>query len=103
MLTIILVFLGGMAGGLLRHALSHILGGYWGTFIANTLACFLIGLGLTPAMSIGVAGALSTWSTLAKELGMLIDARRYALFSGYLLLTLTAGLLALHTAHVVIS
>lgn len=43
------------------------------------------------ALGTGFAGALSTWSTLAREIGQLLQARRFRLVAGYTSATLIAG------------
>ena len=80
-MTIILVFAGGILGGITRYLLGKALPPYLGTLIANMCACLTLGIiaRLFEAHSfayaaggIGFAGALSTWSTLANELGHLL-------------------------------
>lgn len=84
------VFVGGALGGMARYLLSRL---RWGTLIANTLACLLLGWAPSSLLlGAGIAGALSTWSTLAKELGTLITQRRWAQALGYFALTLALGL-----------
>lgn len=104
-MEILIIFAGGMLGGMFRFVLSkvpHREGIPVGTIVANTIACFLLGM-VTQAeltgwwllfLSVGVAGALSTWSTLAKELGDMLTARKYARCAAYLALTLFFGVVA---------
>lgn len=98
MSAILAVALGGFLGGALRSLLVGWPGGLRGTFTANLVAVVVLGLTLgyggLPALAAGVgfAGALSTWSTLAREIGDLLQARRHALVAGYATATLTAGL-----------
>ena len=76
---------GAFVGGQLRWWLRNLLPLLWGTLAANALACLALGLatrfGLdntaAAVCSAGFAGALSTWSTLAKELGELFKQGRY--------------------------
>ncbi|AZA08579.1 FluC/FEX family fluoride channel [Corynebacterium pseudopelargi] len=101
-LSVLAIALGGALGGLLRWALS-LLGPVRGTLAANTLACALLGACLAIGidgfwglfLATGVAGAFSTWSTLAKELGGLIQAAKHASAALTLVLNLLAGALAL--------
>ncbi|MDO4632103.1 MAG: CrcB family protein [Corynebacterium sp.] len=102
-MSILLVFLGGVLGGMGRFLLTKVLPPYFCTFIANMCACLILGItarlfaphSLTyAAAGIGCAGALSTWSTLAAELGSLLQSQKYALFGAYLSTTLVGGLAA---------
>lgn len=75
-MTFLEVFAGAVLGGMGRLFLARRLPPLWGTFTANMLACAL--LGWAPSSLIlgaGLAGALSTWSTLAKEVGSLPPRR----------------------------
>ena len=80
MSAILAVALGGFLGGVLRSLLAGWPGGLRGTFTANLVAVVVLGLTLgyggLPALAAGVgfAGALSTWSTLAREIGDLLQA-----------------------------
>ncbi|MEJ5928716.1 CrcB family protein [Corynebacterium sp. H128] len=97
--AIVLVALGGMCGGVMRLFLSRRLPPLWGTFCANVVACALLGWATSTAespffLAAGLAGALSTWSTLAKEVGTL-PLRKACV---YLALTLLAGTAAMWIA-----
>lgn len=86
----IAVFIGGMIGGLTRYILSKLLPALWGTWTANTLACLLLASSVAHPerhliMGAGIAGAMSTWSTLAAELGELLKTRQYALAGAIML------------------
>ncbi|QGU01350.1 camphor resistance protein CrcB [Corynebacterium kalinowskii] len=86
-MSILAVALGGFLGGAGRLFLSRRLPAFWGTWTANMIACLILGattsllhspLGLA-LVATGGAGALSTWSTLVRELGQLAqDGRRKA-------------------------
>ncbi|NLF90007.1 MAG: CrcB family protein [Corynebacterium marinum] len=98
--SILAVGLGGFAGGMVRGALARWPGGPAGTFAANlaataVLAGVIAAAGHTGlvylALGTGFAGALSTWSTLAREIGQLLKERRYVPAAGYASATLTAG------------
>lgn len=97
---ILAVGLGGFAGGMVRGVLARWPGGPAGTFAANlaataVLAGVIAAAGHTGlvylALGTGFAGALSTWSTLAREIGQLLKERRYVPAAGYASATLTAG------------
>ena len=86
-MTWVLVLLGGAVGAPLRYLVDRWVstrdGRFpWGTLSANLLACALLGFvasaaGLSPEASgllgIGVAGALSTYSTFAFEIVRLAE------------------------------
>lgn len=100
LLTALAVGAGGFLGGVGRWALAVWPGGLRGTFTANLLAVLVLGAvvgsggigGITVlALGTGFAGALSTWSTLAREIGQLLQARRFRLVAGYTSATLIAG------------
>lgn len=94
------VALGGFLGGLARWGLSRAPGGLAGTWLANVTASAVLGAaaglsGLWPlCVGTGFAGALSTWSTLAKEIGQMLTARQVAKACGYAAATALAGVLA---------
>lgn len=100
MILVLMVAAGGFAGGFLRWFLARLMPGKPATFSANILACVVAGAVLISNFSdlgnalfvTGFCGALSTWSTLARELGQLLKDRRWRLLSGYVSATLTAGL-----------
>lgn len=101
-LTVAAVFAGAFLGGALRYLLAQALRAPVGTFIANIVGSLALGLAvgffrLHPYpeawyafAATGFAGGLSTWSTLAKELGQMRPARalRYGFF------TLSIGIIA---------
>lgn len=97
------VVAGAFLGGALRGLLRHRPGGLRGTWTANISASLLLGMVLAVwssgslwqvALGTGFCGALSTWSTLAGELGSLLRERSWRRLLRYLGLTLGAGLLA---------
>ncbi|PLW00855.1 crcB 2 [Corynebacterium ulcerans] len=93
------VLLGGFCGGVCRFWLGK-LGPYRGTLVANVAACALIAWLWRSALpqelmvfvGTGLAGALSTWSTLAQELGTDIVQGRWAAALGYLAATCALGI-----------
>ncbi|WPF65736.1 MULTISPECIES: CrcB family protein [unclassified Corynebacterium] len=94
------VSVGGFFGGAGRYLLGRYPGGWRGTWCANVLACIILALSLhhgglmAAAWGTGVAGALSTWSTLAAEVGRALvggDSPRRRQAALYLGATLCAG------------
>ena len=74
MTTILQIAFGGFLGGSLRYLLCRL---PHGLLLANTIACFLLGLSQhSPFLAVGIAGALSTWSSLAAHLGPLLRTSR---------------------------
>lgn len=97
--ALLLVCAGAFFGGLTRFTLNRLLRGRPATFTANTLACLVAGILLGVQLPelyrmlliAGFCGALSTWSTLARELGSLVrEGRGWASIS-YLAATVVAG------------
>lgn len=100
-LTLAVVFAGGVLGGMARFALSRLIdNARAATFAANTVACAVAGFAATTpaawqlALGAGLAGALSTWSTLARELGDLITAGRHRPALRHALRTAVLGIVA---------
>lgn len=100
-LTLAVVFAGGVLGGMGRFALSKLIdNARAATFAANTVACTIAGFAATApiawqiGLGAGFAGALSTWSTLARELGDLISAGRHRDALRYALRTAVIGIVA---------
>lgn len=103
------VAVGACAGGMGRFALATHPGGRLGTWLANSAACVVLGValgsklsGIAPAayllVATGLAGALSTWSTFAAELGALLVEREWMKALGYLSGTTVTGLALLSSA-----
>lgn len=100
-LTLAVVFAGGVLGGMARFALTRLIdNARAATFAANTVACAVAGFAVTApvpwqiALGAGFAGALSTWSTFARELGDLIAAGRHRTALRYALRTAVLGIVA---------
>ena len=100
-LTLAVVFAGGVLGGMARFGLTRLIeNARAATFAANTVACTIAGFAATApiawqiGLGAGLAGALSTWSTLARELGDLITARQYRPALRYALRTAVIGIIA---------
>ena len=100
LLTLATVAVGAFFGGIARWALSHIPHPRAGTFTANIVACTVLGFSMALpifwqlALGAGFAGAMSTWSSLAKELGTLYKQRRWGEFAKYAALTAAVGIAA---------
>ena len=102
----IAVAVGAFAGGMVRYGLSKVIDNHWGTFAANILGAFCIGIAtrllslsapahqdlLYALCATGFAGGLSTWSTLAKELGEMIKRKQWWRLSKYLFWTIGLGI-----------
>jgi CrcB protein len=103
----ILVFLGGGAGSMARFLLSQLFhransAFHWGTFSANMVGCFLIGL-LIPLLSkpaqsplvlltvAGFCGGFTTFSTFSWESLKLLEKHGFGPYLLYVGLTVLAG------------
>jgi fluoride exporter len=109
------IFLGGMAGALLRAGLAEALptdgaGWPWATFLVNIAGAALLGYWFTalphnryrrPLLTTGFCGALTTFSTVQLELLEMLDAGRVGLACLYLSVSVAAGLLAVQAATAV--
>lgn len=113
------IFLGGMAGSLLRVWLARSFpasaGAWpWVTFAINVsgsfaLACVATHVQLrlrdrylSPLLGIGFCGAYTTFSTMQIELLQMIDRERWDLAAGYALASVTAGYLAIVAGTVLV-
>lgn len=106
------IFLGGMAGTLLRIGMIEWLGEGaphwpWATFIVNVVGTFLLGAFVAalppatqhrPLLTTGFCGALTTFSTLQVELLTMLEAGEVGTAIGYLGSSLLAGLLGIQLA-----
>jgi CrcB protein len=110
------IFLGGVAGTLLRVWLGQRFAGQpsqwpWATFAINVSGCFALGclaahwqerLPLStyhrPLLGTGLCGAYTTFSTMQVEILRMIDHERYGLAAGYALGSIAAGYLAIWIA-----
>lgn len=99
-LLFVLVGFGAFLGGLTRSALSTLLPGRVGTFAANMVGSAAAGFSaalpvLWPAfLGAGFAGAVSTLSTMTKELGGMIAKKQWWPLLRYILLTCAVGIAA---------
>lgn len=99
-LLFVLVGAGAFLGGMARSALSTLLPGRTGTFAANVVGSAVAGFSaalpvLWPAfLGAGFAGAVSTLSTMAKEMGALVRKKQWWTLTRYVLLTCAVGIVA---------
>ena len=100
-LTLAVVFAGGVLGGMGRFALTRLINNARAAaFAANVVASTIAGFAATApiawqiGLGAGFAGALSTWSTLARELGDLITTGQYRPALRYALRTAVIGIVA---------
>lgn len=112
MKQLVLVFIGGGFGSLLRHVISKHLNTYFehfflGTFLVNITGSFLIGIILGTALksdylttnqtlllSTGFCGGFTTFSTFAFEKHSLLEAGELLHFSLYTLSSVVVGIAA---------
>lgn len=112
MKQLLLVFLGGGVGSILRHIISRTFNNYFqhfylGTFIVNVIGCLIIGLVLglslrnnyltqnqTLLLTTGFCGGFTTFSSFALENHSLIKAHEIFHFSLYTISSITVGILA---------
>lgn len=94
------VFAAGFLGGLSRWALTRALPERVGTWASNMIGASVLGFAVTLpgvwqiAAGAGFAGAISTFSTLAKEIGELIQRKQWGEAGKYVLGTAIFGLVA---------
>ena len=112
---IVPIVVGGMIGGLLRAATVEALPVHpgtwpWATFAVNIVGCFVLGVVVTrhdhydaaphwrPLLGTGLAGALTTFSTLQVEVLNLLEDHDTVLAVGYVTASVTVGLAAVALA-----
>ncbi len=103
-LSILAVLAGGFVGGCGRFLLTRVLPSPTCTFAANLIGAAVAGVAygyathshapeyFLPLLAAGLAGGLSTWSTMAKELGEMIKAKRWWRLARYLFWTIGLGI-----------
>lgn len=105
-MTVVLVFLGAMAGAPLRYLTDRAVQARhdslfpWGTLTVNMVGCLVLG-GLTgsglgaPALALlgtGFCGALTTYSTFSYETLRLVERRSYFYAAANVVLSVLIGL-----------
>jgi len=104
--SLILVFLGGGAGSVLRWAIGGLLpaaeGFPWATMGANLLACALVGgvMGMAPSpteqtrllLLVGFCGGLSTFSAYSRETLLMLERGEWMQALAYVALSTVGGL-----------
>ena len=115
MKQLLIVFIGGGLGTVMRFLIGKILpysgkGFPWNTFLANLLGCLLIGLltgdflrnssenesSLILFATIGFCGGFTTFSSFANENLSFIRSGDYTMLLAYSLLSLTSGILMVY-------
>lgn len=110
--SLILVFLGGGAGSVLRWSIAAFLpageGFPWATLGANLLACALVGgvMGLIPApteqtrllLLVGFCGGLSTFSAYSRETFLMLERGEWMQALTYVALSTVGGLAVMFLA-----
>ena len=114
------VFVGGALGTALRAALATLTApppGHWpwATFTVNIVGSFILGFITTrllerlplsayrrPLLGTGLCGGLTTFSTMQVETLQMIEHRHYELAAAYTVVSITAGLLAVYAATVLV-
>ncbi len=114
------IFVGGALGALLRASLGLAVpvetGGWpWATFTVNLVAAFGLGYVTTrllerlpasnyrrPLLGTGVAGGLSTFSTMQVETIRLLEVGAYATAAAYTLVSVVLGVAAIHVASALV-
>jgi fluoride exporter len=110
------IFVGGAVGTLLRALLGTALPVRphewpWATFAVNIAGALLLGYFATrlqerlplssfrrPLLGTGLCGGLTTFSTMQVEALRLLDDHEWAMAAGYVLASVTAGVIAVHAA-----
>ena len=115
-MNLLAVFLGGGAGSLLRHLVALSLPATafpWATFAVNAIGSFAIGLfggwsarfgwsePLRLALTVGLCGGFTTFSTFSKESLALAESGRWGAFAAYALGGVALGLAAVAAGYLV--
>ena len=113
MKNLLLVFMGGGIGSVLRYALSHAINKStispfpYGTFVVNAVGCFLIGFIIFYTarfgdqaeqwrffLATGLCGGFTTFSAFSLENVLLLNDQRILFFLAYTLGSVAIGILA---------
>jgi CrcB protein len=112
MKQVLLIFLGGGMGSVLRYLLSSYFNSsenqlYLGTFLVNILGCLLLGLVLgismknswmssetTMLLGVGFCGGFTTFSTFSVEMHALLRVGNFSMFFLYVAGSLLFGVLS---------
>lgn len=113
MKNLLLVFIGGGIGSVLRYALSHAINRStvspfpYGTFAVNAIGCFLIGFIVFYTarfgdlaeqwrflLATGLCGGFTTFSAFSLENALLLNDQRILLFLAYTIGSVAIGILA---------
>ena len=115
MMNFLLVFIGGGIGSVLRYAIGLCIGAAafpWATLAVNVGGSFAIGLfggwserfgwseAIGLALTVGLCGGFTTFSTFSKESLALAQSGRWAAFALYVLASFSLGLLAVMAGFV---
>ena len=101
-MNLLLVLIGGFLGGAVRSGFTHLLPSPYCTFVSNILGSLIFGLAVGfsqlanapfaySLFALGLAGGLSTWSTMANELGEMLKQRHWWPLCKYLFWTVGIG------------
>ncbi len=111
MKQVLLIFIGGGMGSVLRYLISSYFNSsetqlYLGTFLVNVLGCLLLGIVLgislknswmssetTLLLGAGFCGGFTTFSTFSVEMHSLLRVGNYGLFFGYTAASILMGIL----------
>jgi CrcB protein len=112
MKQVLLIFLGGGMGSVLRYLISSYFNSsenqlYFGTFLVNILGCLLLGLVLgismknswmssetTMLLGVGFCGGFTTFSTFSVEMHALLRVGNFSMFFLYVASSILIGILS---------
>mgnify|MGYP001034688097 CR=1 FL=1 len=112
MKQVLLIFLGGGMGSVLRYLISSHLNSsenqlYLGTFLVNIIGCLLLGLVLgfsmknswmssetTMLLGVGFCGGFTTFSTFSVEIHALLRVGNFSMFFLYMASSILIGVLS---------